>query len=289
MAYGAVLGLIAWLWISLIGGGLESRRERRREQAPSVASRPSPATTAALGAIGLTPTAGPDVAALLGGTGEGTRATTTPAPSAKPTLAGADLAAPEILPAARELVLRGVKVSYLRVGRADGARASSLDLLEAALNAAGLELSASISKDRARHPEHYGIKRSKKQRGDIVRLTPAMSPKNVTTFLANHAQRLTLAPVAGPLSTYLPGDVVFLERKGLRDGPLGGIVSDLKDHAGTPLVVTIDPKDGVATDTHPLNDYRVRSHFRLSSRRVETIRAKLEPVRSNRRADARVL
>jgi uncharacterized protein YijF (DUF1287 family) len=284
IGYGLALGVVAWLWITIIGGHVEERRARKQAAGGQLAHAPESARTAPLGqaVASADPSAPLAAGGLKSSPGQ-------PVPKPLPPVSTPPEASlPELLPAALQVAERAPRVSYLTIGHADGPKVTSVDVLVHALKAAGLDLQAAITRDRAQHPEHYGLKRRNLKNG-TAKLAPALAPKNVAAFLATWSQRLTLAPLSGPSSPYSPGDLVFLDRKALRDGPLVGIVTMDKDASGVALVVTADPKDGVVTATHPLSDYRVRYHFRLSPRRLETIKARLEPVRAQRKGDAKIL
>lgn len=141
---------------------------------------------------------------------------------------------------------------------------TSADIVVRCLRTISVDLQQMLAHDRATDPKRYplGLYRSKK-------IDRSMDHRRVA-FLFTFA-RAFLPP--GPVETdsveaaaaFIPGDLVFWAADGREGLPgLVGLVSDRRDETGMPLVITLAPDDGRATEHHRLDEWPILGHFELN-------------------------
>ena len=250
----AVAGGVAWLWARVIGSDLGA--------GPHIAARHGPVDLPATAEASTSASTGstlrrPALAAPAGGT------------AARSTAQSHDPIATALLATARDHLARKVVAVASRNEDPRADRASSFDLIERGL-AGHVALAVAVQRHRARDPRAYGLDVRPSPGGDERRRATATD--SLVTFLTSFGERV---PGTDPRSLE-PGDLVVLERKRTAGRIVVGIVGDLVDEAGTPLVTVVDPADRWVRDVAPQSGYRILHRLRLRSPQVDRMRGSLD-------------
>lgn len=187
-----------------------------------------------------------------------------------------------LLSVARDHVARRVHAAWGSVPDLDAVKGADVDLVERGLHLAGFPLREAIIRHRFVDHPRYGL-RGRPPATEAQRRR-ALSKKTLRVFLDRFAQQLptTWDGVSG--DTYLGGDIVLVERsRGARRRQMFAVVTDRTDRDGVSLLVTLDPRESVAREQHPLSMFRVVRHYRLSSADLVHARAKLKMPRAAER------
>jgi len=160
---------------------------------------------------------------------------------------------------------------------------TSADLVIRCLRAVDIDLQQMVHVDRKGEPKRYPLELFSNKKPDR-----SVDHRRVSFLFAFLHHFLPQGPIEletpEDRARWLPGDLVFWSVGG-RDGHPGlvGIVTDRRDEAGRPLVVTLLPEDSRVTDDHRLDAWPLVGHATLdvdvlTERFLETYRGTvLEP------------
>ena len=141
-------------------------------------------------------------------------------------------------------------------GDVPAGRGACTDVIVRALRAVGYDLQKLIHDDKKAHPARYP------QDGGLGKLDGNIDHRRISNhiaYLKSHAISLTKEIDAGHLTEWQPGDLVYFN---LGDGQQHcGIISDLKNDQGTPLVIhNLGP---TASENDCLGNWEIIGHFRM--------------------------
>jgi hypothetical protein len=177
-----------------------------------------------------------------------------------------------LLRAARECVARRIVAVWGSVREEESMRAADVDLLARGLSLVGFELREAIIRHRVQQPKKYS--KAGRPRTAVAHARVLTTP-NVTVFLDAFASREPTAAALEDAANWRAGDIVLVKPSPRRAKLMVAVVSDRTDDEGISLLITLDPADKLARELHTLDDYPIRSHFRLTRAQLDRARHKL--------------
>ena len=263
-----------WLWIHWIGDDLDSTAGGDDREmaiaAPAAITPAGPAAALAPGAaqriVGAVPTKG--------------------AKAASGHVAGRDLVAHALLSTAKDHVARRVHATWGSVADLESLHGSHIDLIERALAQVGFPLRSAVVRHRFREPRRFGL--SRRPPATTEERRRALTVETLKVFLDAFATRLESQVAAGG-DNFAAGDLVVVTRRALAGREIFAVVSDRTDDRGVSLLVTLDPIDRHARETHPLDDYEIGSHYRLKRAHLAAARSRLDMPRDSAPAGSAAL
>jgi len=173
----------------------------------------------------------------------------------------------KVLSIAREQVKEGVRFSggYYAMpypgGDVPRGIGVSADIVVRSMRGANIDLQAKIHEDILQHPKRYPLKRWKMTRPDTN--VDHRRLVNLYIYLQHHAHSLSVQTEGEELTSYQAGDIVMWRTKDGMYPDHVGLVSNRTDANGVPYVIDLHPKVGRALESHKVNSWVVRGHFRL--------------------------
>ena len=190
----------------------------------------------------------------------------TPQPSRRASARGAAVRSASVsevlLRVARDHVARRVVATIGSVPDLSSAKGADVDMIERALHASHFPLREAIIHHRFAAFRDYGLRR-RPQPGSAMRKR-VLTKRALVVFLDVYAQRLGLDWEVTGDRGFMPGDIVYVARpRGKREFKQFAVVSDRTDERGVSLLLTLDVRDRVAAEKHPLSRFRILRHYRL--------------------------
>jgi uncharacterized protein len=140
---------------------------------------------------------------------------------------------------------------------------TSPDLIIRCLRDVGLDLQQLIHIDRVRHPSRYPLQNWANRRPDKS-IDHRRLPNMYEFFKQFATQHTTMTDSLAKLARFEPGDLVFwLAQKGGEYPAFVGIVTDRRDSAGVPHVITLARDEKWMSDNHNVTDWQVMGHFHV--------------------------
>jgi len=173
----------------------------------------------------------------------------------------------KVLTIAREQVNNAVRFSdgYYAIpypgGDVPNGIGVSADIVVRSMRGANIDLQAEIHKDILKHPKRYPLKRWKMSRPDTN--VDHRRLVNLYIYLQHNAHSLSVQTEGPDLVTYQAGDIVMWRTKDGMYPDHVGVVSNRLDENGIPYVIDLHPQMGRALESHKVNSWVVRGHFRL--------------------------
>ena len=189
-----------------------------------------------------------------------------------------------LLSAARDHVARGVHAAWGSVPDLEAVKGADVDLVERGLHLANFPLREAIVRHRFKAPRRYGLRR--RPQASPANSKRALTTKTLRVFLDRFAEQLPTRWDGGSGDSYRAGDLVLVQvhnPRARQRRQMFAVVSDRSDANGVSLLITLDPREGVARERNVLSAYQVLRHFRLAAAQIADIRQTLNmPPRARR-------
>lgn len=179
-----------------------------------------------------------------------------------------------LLDVARDHVVRRVYAAWGSVMDLEAMRGADVDMIERGLAVLEFPLRAAVVRHRFREPKRYSL--AGPPPATLAERRRALTPDNLQVFLEVFADTLPADIADDAPGAWAAGDIVLFSTSTTGRPLMAGVVSDRADEDGTPLLITLDPRDHVALEAHSLADYFIRQHYRLEQAHLDRCSRMLE-------------